>query len=287
MRRYERAALIGTGMIGGSLAAALKRAGTAARVVGCDRDPASAEQARSLGLVDETASSAAEAARDADLVLLAVPVGATAAVCEALAPVLAARPDVLVTDCGSTKGEVLRAVHAALPFPERFVGAHPIAGTERSGPAAASAELYRGRLCLITPLASTRPDKVVECATLWQSLGAHTRAMDPAEHDRALAYVSHLPHAAAFALAATVGGVEAAGLSGGGFADTTRIAASDPVMWRDVFLSNARPLLEALARFGDLIGELERAIAGGDGAAIEQLITRARAGREKILGGAR
>jgi prephenate dehydrogenase len=228
----------------------------------------------------------AEAAGQAELVILAVPVRATASVCDQLAPSLAARPDVLVTDCGSTKLEVLRAVEGALPFPERFVGAHPIAGTERSGPDAARADLFRGRRCLITPSTATRGDKVAECAALWQSVGAETKYMDAAAHDRALAYVSHLPHAAAFALAGVVGAVDAAGLSGGGFADTTRIAASDPVMWRDVFLANADAILGAIDRLEGALGELQRAIAGGDGAAIERWIRRAHEGRARILGGA-
>jgi prephenate dehydrogenase len=285
VKTYGRAALIGTGMIGGSLARALKEAGVVTTFVGADRSRTAAERARAIGLVDEIGTPA-EAASLAELVILAVPVRATQAICEELAPVLAGRPDVLVTDCGSTKVDVQRAVEAALPFPERFVGAHPVAGTERSGPDAAQPALFRGRRCLLTPGMATRGDKVAECAALWQAVGAETKYMDPAAHDQALAYVSHLPHAAAFALAAVVGGADAAGLSGGGFADTTRIAASDPVMWRDVFLSNAGPVLQAIERLDGMLGELQRAIAAGDGAAIERLIVRALEGRAKILGGA-
>lgn len=285
MKTYARAALIGTGMIGSSLARALKDAGVVARMVGADRSRAAVERARALGFVDEIAG-AAEAVAQAELVILAVPVRATRSVCEELAPALALERDVLVTDCGSTKLEVQRAVEAALPFPERFVGAHPIAGTERSGPDAAQPSLFRGRRCLLTPSLATRGDKVAECAALWQAVGAETRYMEPEAHDRALAYVSHLPHAAAFALAGVVGSVDAAGLSGGGFADTTRIAASDPVMWRDVFLANAGPMLQAIERLEGALGELSRAIAAGDGPALERLILRAHEGRARILEGA-
>jgi prephenate dehydrogenase len=268
-------------MIGGSLVLALKKAGVLRRVVGVD--PAAAARALALGVIDEVAESAAQAAAEADLVLLAVPVRATQAVCEALAPALARRPDVLVTDAGSTKADVVRAVHSALPFPDRFVGAHPIAGTERSGPEAASGELFRGRRCLLTPQADTRADKVAEAAALWQAAGMATTHMDPAEHDRALAFVSHLPHLTAFALATAVGGAGVAGLSGGGFADTTRIAGSDPVMWRDVFLANRPALLAAVGRLEAELGELTRAIAAGDGPAIERYIARSRAARLEVL----
>jgi prephenate dehydrogenase len=281
---YPRAALIGTGMIGGSLVLALKKAGVVKRVVGVD--PHAGERARALGIVDEVAAHAGDLG-PVDVVLLATPVRATAAVCEALAPLLKDRPDVLVTDAGSTKVEVLRAVQATLPFPERFVGAHPIAGTERTGPEAASAELFAGKRCLLTPDPSARPDKVAECAALWQSAGMQTTYLDPAEHDRALAYVSHLPHAAAFALASAVGAAGVDGLSGGGFADTTRIAGSDPIMWRDIFLANRGPVLRAIAQLESELGALNRAIAAGDGAAIERLIEAARGARQRVLGSPR
>jgi prephenate dehydrogenase len=280
----RRVALVGTGMIGGSLVLALKAAGAIGKVVGVD--PQAAERARALGIVDEVAASPS-AIGAVDVVILATPVRATASVCEALAPALKDRPDVLVTDAGSTKVEVLRAVQAMLPFPERFVGAHPIAGTERSGPEAASATLFAGKRCLLTPVATTRPDKVAECAALWQSAGFRTTHLDPAEHDRALAYVSHLPHAVAFALASAVGSGHADGLSGGGFADTTRIAGSDPIMWRDIFLANRGPLLRALATLESELGELQRAVASGDGAALMALIERARAARKQVLEGGR
>jgi prephenate dehydrogenase len=283
VKRYRRVALVGTGLIGGSLAAALKAAGGAERIVGADARPDAAEQARARGLVDEVAPIAA-AADGADLVVIAVPVRATLAVCEALAPVVA--PAALVTDVGSTKRGVLEAVARALPFPERFVGAHPIAGTERSGPDAADAKLFQGRRCLLTPTAATRAESVEECAELWRAAGALVETIDPERHDRLLAFVSHLPHAAAFALAAAVADEPgAAGLQGGGFVDTTRIAASDAAMWRDIFLQNRDALADALERLDGELGALRRAVAAGDGAAVEEWIERARRGRAQVLAG--
>jgi prephenate dehydrogenase len=294
-RVYERIALIGAGMIGCSLVQALRRAGAARVFAGYDLSPSVSEKARSLGIVDVVATSVADAVREAELVILAVPVRATAAVCEALAPVLRTE-DVIVTDVGSTKVEVLARVARTLPFPERFVGAHPIAGTERSGPEAADASLFKGRRCLLTPTAGTRADALAEVRSLWEAAGAVVEEMDAALHDRALAYVSHLPHAAAFVLAAAAGEVAAgddalgravAGLSGGGFADTTRIAASDPIMWRDVMLDNARPVLDAIERMDRMLGRLRQAIASGDGDAVARVIEEARSGRAAVIGARR
>jgi len=283
-----KAALIGCGLVGGSLSLALREAGRVSRVVGFDLSTETAERARARGIVDELAASAGEAVRSAELVLLAVPVRATSAVCEAIAPSLS--PTALVMDVGSTKVEVLRAVERWLPHPERFVGAHPIAGTERSGPDAADASLFRGRRCLLSPTASTRPQSLALARELWQSVGAEVEELDAERHDRALGWVSHLPHVAAFALAAAVGGAAARdrlleGLSGGGFVDTTRIAASDRSMWRDVLLSNREVVLTAMRGLDDELAELRRAVAAGDGAALDSLIERAREGRARILGG--
>jgi prephenate dehydrogenase len=272
-----KTALIGCGLIGGSLALALRsRLGT---IVGCD--PANGERARALGIVDEVADVAG-AVRDAEVVILAVPVRQTAAVCEAMAP--AVSDSALIMDVGSTKREVLHAVELWLPHPERFVAAHPIAGTERSGPEAADANLFRGRKVLLTPAAATRADCVARAGELWEAAGATVARMDAADHDRVLAWVSHLPHVAAFALAAAVGSdASLEGLSGGGFTDTTRIAASDPRMWRDVLLSNREEVLAAMRGLDEELALLRRAIAGGDGDEIERLIERARDGRKRIL----
>jgi prephenate dehydrogenase len=279
----RRLGLVGCGLIGGSVAAALRAAGAVAHVVGHDADAARAAAAQARGLVDSVAGSAAEAARGAEVVLLAVPVGATPAVCAAIAgDVAEAR---LITDVGSTKLDVVAAAEAALPDPARFCGAHPIAGTERSGPEHADAQLFQRRLCLLTPTERTGAEALARCEALWSAVGARALRVPAAQHDRVMAWVSHLPHAAAFALAAAVGNVadEVSGLSGGGFADTTRIAASDPAMWRDVFLANRAPLLVALDALAGELADLRRAVDDGDGAAIAALVARARAGRARVM----
>jgi prephenate dehydrogenase len=273
--------LIGTGMIGGSLLLALKQAGRVRRAIGFDASADAAQKALARGIVDELAPDPAAAVRGADVVVLAVPVRATARLCEAIAGALGS--DVLVTDVGSTKRDVLAAVERWLPHPERFVGAHPIAGTERSGPEAADAALFRGRRCLLTPLTSTRPELIAQVEELWRAAGAEPIRMDPVRHDQVLASVSHLPHAAAFALARAVARAEASGLSGGGFHDTTRIAASDPIMWRDVFLANREPLLLALERLDEELGALRRALATGDADALAAYIAAAREARARVL----
>jgi prephenate dehydrogenase len=180
---------------------------------------------------------------------------------------------------------VVAAAEAALPDAARFCGAHPMAGTERSGPEHADPTLFRNRLCLLTPTARTAVETIAACEALWTAAGARPLSMAAAQHDRVMAWVSHLPHAAAFALAAAVGGVadEVAGLSGGGFADTTRISASDPAMWRDVFLANRAPLLAALDALGAELTALRAAVDAGDGAAIAALVARARAGRARVM----
>ena len=280
---FARAALVGCGMVGGSLMAALRAAGTVERVVGFDRDAAHAEAARARGIVDEVAGDAAAAARGASLVVLAVPVRASRELFDAIAGAVGDAQ--LVTDVGSTKSGVVAAAEATLPDASRFCGAHPIAGTEKSGPAAADAALFAGKLVLLTPGARTSDETRAACAAMWTAAGARVQSMTAAAHDRAMAWVSHLPHAAAFALAAAVGGVagEIAGLSGGGFADTTRIAASDAAMWRDIFVDNRAALLEAIDALGGELAELRRAVDGGDAAAIEAIVARARDGRARVM----
>jgi prephenate dehydrogenase len=286
-----RLGLIGCGLIGGSLAAALRAAGAvgqhrgpgAGGIVGYDRDARRVEAARALGLVDEIADSAAAAARGAEVVVLAVPVGATAQVCATIAGAVSEAR--LITDVGSTKLDVVAAAEAALPDAARFCGAHPMAGTERSGPEYADAQLFNKRLCLMTPTERTGADALARCEALWRAVGARPLRVAAAQHDRVMAWVSHLPHAAAFALAAAVGSVadEVSGLSGGGFADTTRIAASDPAMWRDVFLANRAPLLVALDTLQAELAALRQAVTDGDGDAIAALVERARAGRARVM----
>jgi prephenate dehydrogenase len=281
--RFARAALIGCGLIGGSLAAALRQAGAVGRMTGFDADWARLERAQKLGLIDAAAGDAAAAASEADLVIVAVPVRASNDVLSAIAPALERAE--LITDVGSTKLDVLDIAERTLPDPSRFCGGHPIAGTERSGPDAADANLFRDRLCIVTPTARTSPAALAACEEMWRSAGARTERMEAAEHDRELAWVSHLPHAAAFALAAAIGAVgdEVGGLWGGGFNDTTRIAASDPTMWRDIFLANRAPLLRALEGLKSELAALHTAVELGDAPAIEALIGRAHAGRRRVL----
>jgi prephenate dehydrogenase len=277
------AALVGCGMVGGSLMAALRAAGAVERVVGYDRDAAHAEAARARGLVDQVAGDAAAAVRGAELVVLAVPVRATAEVLGAIAGAVGDAQ--LVTDVGSTKSDVLAAAEAALPDPSRFCGSHPMAGTEKSGPGAAEETLFVGKLALLTPGARTSEVTHAACKAMWTAAGARTRTMTAEAHDRAMAWVSHLPHAVAFALAASVGAVagEVAGLSGGGFTDTTRIAASDAAMWRDIFVSNRAALLDALDAYAGELAALRRAVDSGDTTAIESLVARARDGRARVM----
>jgi prephenate dehydrogenase len=281
---FARAALVGCGMVGGSLMAALRAAGVVDRVVGFDRDRAHAEAASARGFVDEVARDAAAAVRGAALVVIAVPVRATVEVCAAIAGAVGGAR--LVTDVGSTKADVVAAAEAALgEAAARFCGAHPMAGTEKSGPDAADGALFRGKLVLLTPGARTSDEARAACAAMWSAAGARTRTMTAAAHDRAMAWVSHLPHAAAFALATSVGAAadEVAGLSGGGFADTTRIAASDAVMWRDIFVANRAALLEAIDAYAGELAALRRAVDDGDAAAIETLVARARDGRARVM----
>ncbi|MFU2051242.1 prephenate dehydrogenase [Bordetella hinzii] len=265
-------AVVGVGLIGGSFAAALRRAGQVGRVLGVGRNPESLAQAQALGLIDE-AVSPEDAAAQADLILLATPVGS-------LGPMLARmrehlRPDGLITDGGSTKAEVVQAARQALG--ERiaaFVPGHPIAGAERTGPQAADARLYEGRKVILTPLAENPPQAVARVRAAWQACGAQVLDMTPEEHDSVLASVSHMPH---FLAAAYMAQVCEAGdaqtrlaLAGSGFRDFTRIAAGSPEMWRDIFLSNRSAMLAELAALRAVLDRTEAALAAGDGASLQQ-----------------
>jgi prephenate dehydrogenase len=232
------------------------------------------------------APSAAAAAAGADVVLLAVPVRSLGPVAAAIAPVLA--PGALVTDVGSTKAGVVAECEATLAGRGRFVGGHPLAGTERAGPDAAEPDLFRGKMVLLTPTPATDEAALAEAEALWRAVGAaEVRRMTPHAHDRALAAVSHLPHVAAYALVATLaarGVGDLVGLTGGGFTDTTRISSTPPGMWVDAFLENRAEILPLVDALAERIATLRAAIAAGDGATIERLLTDARAARERILG---
>lgn len=279
MGAIGRLAIVGVGLVGGSLGLAVRRRGLAREVVGCGRGRANLDVALRRGLVDRAVTDVAEAVRDADVVVLAVPVGT----CGPLAAEMArhARPDAVLTDVASVKAPVVAALEAAWADAGRVVGAHPIAGSDRTGAAAADAALFEGRRCILTPTAATSAAALARVEGLWRDVGALVETMDAARHDEVLAWVSHAPHAVAFALAEAVGRAEAGDAllryAGTGFHDTTRIARSSPELWRDVLLANARPVATALRGFRDVLAELERALERGDAPAVERLLAAARA----------
>jgi cyclohexadieny/prephenate dehydrogenase len=284
---FRRAALIGIGLINGSLALVMRRQGLADEIVACARTEATLDKARALGLADQTTTAPEEAVRGADLVVIGTPVGACGAVAEAMAPGLTA--GTIVTDVSSIKAEVIRAVVPHLPEPARFVAAHPVAGTEHSGPEAAFATLFEQRHCILTPIEDTDPEAVRVVAGLWQAAGSRVETMTPEHHDRVLAITSHLPHLIAYTIVATVADLEhhlqaeVLRYAAGGFTDFTRIAASDPIMWRDVFLHNREAVLEMLGRFTEDLAALQRAIRWGEGDKLQDLFTRTRAIRRGVI----
>ena len=286
MLPFARVTVIGLGLIGSSVTRAVRETMPTVRLTGHDADPDVRAAARSLQLCDDIADTPGAAVIDADLVVLCVPVRAIGAVAAELAADLPA--DAIVTDVGSCKGEVARALGLALPG-TAIVPAHPVAGTERSGPEAGFATLFRGRWCILTPLEGTPEAAVTRVASFWQRLGAEVERMDPDHHDRVLAITSHLPHLIAYTIVGTASDLEAVTqsevikYSAGGFRDFTRIAASDPTMWRDVFLSNREAVLEMLQRFSEDLSHLQRAIRWGKGDELFDLFTRTRAVRRSIV----
>jgi cyclohexadieny/prephenate dehydrogenase len=283
---YERVALIGLGLIAGSMGLAMKRAGLAGEVVGHARTEATRETALRRGLCDRVCATAAEAVAGADLVVLCVPVGAMGAVAREIGPHLAL--GATVSDVGSVKRAVIGAVAPHLPEHVHFVPAHPLAGTEHSGPEAGFAELFRNRWCLLTPEGAD-PEAVARLTRLWEAMGSKVDAMDADHHDLVLAVTSHAPHLIAYTMvgvADDLGRVtdsEVVQYSAAGFRDFTRIAASDPTMWRDVFLSNKAATLEILGRFTEELFALQRAIRTEDGVLLHDYFTRTRAIRRGII----
>lgn len=280
----EKLALIGTGLIGGSLALAAKQAGAVRTVLGVGRTPERLAEARSLGILDETGSWIE--AGQADCILLALPVGETATVLRQLAPHL--KPGAIVTDAGSTKLNVVSAAREALGtrFPD-FVPGHPIAGSEQSGPAAARADLYQGRRVVLTPDAATRAGAVATVQALWEAAGAQVDTLDAAQHDRIFAAVSHLPHLAAFALvdelAQRPDSETFFRFAASGFRDFTRIAGSSPEMWRDIALANRDALLAELDAYLAALQRARAALSAGDADTLLTLFARARAARENWM----
>ncbi|MDB5662503.1 MAG: cyclohexadienyl dehydrogenase [Sphingomonas bacterium] len=286
MLPFARVAIIGLGLIGSSIARAVRQEMPTVRLSGHDADPAVRARATAIDLLDDIADTPGAAVLDADLVILCVPVGAMASVAEQIAADLPA--DAIVSDVGSSKAGIAAALAAALPG-QTVVPAHPVAGTENSGPDAGFATLFHGRWCILTPAGDADPAAVMRVSTFWEKLGADIEIMDARHHDLVLAVTSHLPHLIAYTIVGTASDLEEVTqgevikYSAGGFRDFTRIAASDPTMWRDVFLSNKEAVLEMLQRFSEDLTALQRAIRWGDGDALFDLFTRTRAIRRSII----
>ncbi len=283
---FDRVAIIGLGLLGGSIGLAAQAFLPDMRTAGYDADPETRRRARERGLVHEVAETAADAVREADLVIFCVPVGAMEAAAREVAGHL--KPGALVSDVGSSKQTVAKALADALPG-VAIIPAHPVAGTERSGPDAGFATLFGKRWCIITPPEAADPDLLAGLVQFWEALGAHVELMSPAHHDRVLAVTSHLPHLIAYTIVGTASDLEEVTqsevikYSAGGFRDFTRIAASDPTMWRDVFLSNREAVLEMLQRFTEDLTALQRAIRNGEGDTLFDHFTRTRAIRRSII----
>ncbi len=286
MLPFARVSIIGLGLIGSSIARAVRDAMPTVSLSGYDADPDVRETARALTLCDDIADTAGAAVTDADLVILCVPLGAMAMVAESIANDLP--PEAVISDVGSSKAAVTAALTAALPS-HAIVPAHPVAGTERSGPEAGFASLFHNRWCILTPVEGTSDSAVQQVTAFWERLGAQVEVMDAAHHDLVLAVTSHLPHLIAYTIVGTASDLEGVTqsevikYSAGGFRDFTRIAASDPTMWRDVFLTNKDAVLEMLQRFSEDLTALQRAIRWGDGDALFDLFTRTRAIRRSII----
>ncbi|MEQ8823264.1 MAG: prephenate/arogenate dehydrogenase family protein [Filomicrobium sp.] len=287
--QFERIALIGIGLIGSSISLAARRANLARSIVGSARTESTVKTALDLGIIDEGYSSAAEAARDADLVILCTPVGICGTVAKEINDAGAFAKDAILTDVGSVKGAIVADVAPHVPQGVHFVPGHPIAGTEQSGPEAGFAELFDNRWCILTPTESTDPAAVEKLEAFWRGLGSNVEVMSPEHHDMVLAITSHVPHLIAFNIVNTAAHLERVTdsevikFSAGGFRDFTRIAASDPTMWRDVFLNNKEAVLEMLGRFSEDLTALQRAIRFGEGETLHQLFGDARALRRGIV----
>jgi cyclohexadieny/prephenate dehydrogenase len=286
MLPFARVSVIGLGLIGSSITRAVRTYMPTVRLSGHDADPAVRARAAELDLVDDLADTPGAAVIDADLVILCVPPGAIGAVGREIAADVPA--DAVVSDVGSSKAAVLAELLAALPG-RQVIPAHPVAGTEHSGPDAGFATLFQGRWCIVTPPADADPTAVARIEEFWRRLGSDIETMDAEHHDRVLAITSHLPHLIAYTIVGTASDMEEVTqsevikFSAGGFRDFTRIAASDPTMWRDVFLSNKDAVLEMLQRFTEDLTMLQRAIRWGDGDALFDLFTRTRAVRRSIV----
>lgn len=284
---FDRIAILGPGLIGSSLARAIRAHGLTQHLVAYDRSDAVLAEVRELDLADSTTHDPIEAVRNADLVLLCTPVGSYGALAERIAPAL--KPGAILSDVGSVKQIVIRDVQPHIPAGVHLVPGHPIAGTEHSGPRAGFATLFEGRWAILTPLPDGDPTATAQVRALWEAMGSKVAEMSADHHDRVLAITSHLPHLIAYTIVGTATDLEehmqaeVIKYSAGGFRDFTRIAASDPIMWRDVFLNNREAVLEMLGRLYEDLAILQRAIRIGDGQTLEDLFTRTRAIRRGII----
>jgi cyclohexadieny/prephenate dehydrogenase len=284
---FDTIALIGAGLIGSSIARAARAQGAVRSIVATAHSPKTRQRVAELGLADKVVETNAEAVSGADLVIVCVPVGVCGAVAKEIGPHL--KPGATVSDVGSVKSSVVRDMGQHLPKSVPFVPAHPVAGTEHSGPDAGFAELFENRWCILTPPEGTDAEAVNRLADFWRRLGAKVETMTAEHHDIVLAITSHVPHLIAYNIVGTAADMEevtrseVVKFSAGGFRDFTRIAASDPVMWRDVFLNNKEAVLEMLGRFSEDLAALQRMIRWDDGEALEKLFTRTRAIRRGII----
>ncbi len=282
--QFEKIAILGVGLIGGSLAMVCKQKGLAKLIVGYGRRPENLKKAVKLGVIDRFFQDLRETVQGADLIVMATPVGQFEALAREMAPALS--KEAIVTDVGSVKGSLVTRLERLLPNGSRFVGAHPIAGKEKTGVEVASATLFVGTQCILTPTERTNPSALESVKALWEATGSKLVLMDPVQHDQILAAVSHLPHLVAYALVNTVletkvQGQEVLPFSAGGFRDFTRIAASSPEMWRDICLLNRDPLLGMIEAYEKTLARLKQLIRQGDGKGLEAEFERAKEARER------
>ncbi len=284
---FERIAIVGVGLIGSSLLRVLRREGVARTLVAVDTSAAVRDRVVELGMADVVHAAAGDAADGADLVILCTPVGTFAALGAEVGPRLA--PGAILSDAGSVKAAAVRALAPHVPPHAHLVPAHPVAGTENSGPDSGFATLFEGRWCILTPEDGTDPAAVAKVAALWRRVGSNVETMDPAHHDKVLAITSHLPHLIAYTIVGTATDLEETTrsevikFSAGGFRDFTRIAASDPIMWRDIFLANREAVLEMAQRLTEDLTMLQRAIRWGEGETLEALFRRTRDIRRGVI----
>jgi cyclohexadieny/prephenate dehydrogenase len=284
---FDRVAILGIGLIGSSIARALKEHGVCREIVVGDTNETHCARALEIGLCAAAHTDVAKAVAGADLVILCTPIATCGPIAEAIAPAL--KHGAVVTDVGSVKQAVIKAVVPMLPAHARWIAGHPVAGTENSGPDFGFAALFSGRWCILTPDAQTDPDAQEKVTAMWTAFGSNVVTMEADHHDLVLAITSHLPHLIAYTIVGTATDLETTlrseviKFSAGGFRDFTRIAASDPIMWRDVFLNNREAVLEMLQRFSEDLMYLQRAIRWGEGEKLEELFTRTRAIRRSVI----